>query len=110
MIQWRKIISFDFHHIPKLSIGFNSLNIAKRLTFSNRLFQVTDKYEEEIFSLKDQLREAQARGERLEVNSKQIEASECELKQQVRSLQTRLQEEIENAATKIDHLEVGFSF
>ena len=23
MIQWRKIISFDFHHIPKLSIGFN---------------------------------------------------------------------------------------
>ena len=22
MIQWRKIISFDFHHIPKLSIGF----------------------------------------------------------------------------------------
>ena len=27
MIQWRKIISFDFHHIPKLSIGFkcNSL-------------------------------------------------------------------------------------
>ena len=25
MIQWRKIISFDFHHIPKLSIGFNIL-------------------------------------------------------------------------------------
>ena len=24
MIQWRKIISFDFHHIPKLSIGFNA--------------------------------------------------------------------------------------
>ena len=24
MIQWRKIISFDFHHIPKLSIGFKS--------------------------------------------------------------------------------------
>ena len=23
MIQWRKIISCDFHHIPKLSIGFN---------------------------------------------------------------------------------------
>ena len=23
MIQWRKIISFDFHHMPKLSIGFN---------------------------------------------------------------------------------------
>ena len=23
MIQWKKIISFDFHHIPKLSIGFN---------------------------------------------------------------------------------------
>ena len=23
MIQWRKIISFHFHHIPKLSIGFN---------------------------------------------------------------------------------------
>ena len=23
MIQWRKIISFDFNHIPKLSIGFN---------------------------------------------------------------------------------------
>ena len=22
MIQWRNIISFDFHHIPKLSIGF----------------------------------------------------------------------------------------
>ena len=22
MNQWRKIISFDFHHIPKLSIGF----------------------------------------------------------------------------------------
>ena len=22
MIQRRKIISFDFHHIPKLSIGF----------------------------------------------------------------------------------------
>ena len=25
MIQLRKIISFDFHHIPKLSIGFNHL-------------------------------------------------------------------------------------
>ena len=23
MIQWRKIILFDFHHIPKLSIAFN---------------------------------------------------------------------------------------
>ena len=22
MMQWRKTISFDFHHIPKLSIGF----------------------------------------------------------------------------------------
>ena len=22
-IQWRKIISIDFHHVPKLSIGFN---------------------------------------------------------------------------------------
>ena len=22
IIQWRKIISFDFHHIPNLSIGF----------------------------------------------------------------------------------------
>ena len=26
MIQWRKIISFDFHHIPKLSIAFNPLS------------------------------------------------------------------------------------
>ena len=26
MIQWRKIISFDFHHIPKLSIGFNHIS------------------------------------------------------------------------------------
>ena len=23
MIQWKQTISFDFHHIPKLSIGFN---------------------------------------------------------------------------------------
>ena len=28
MIQWRKIISFDFHHIPKLSIGFNVSSTA----------------------------------------------------------------------------------
>ena len=28
MIQWRKIISFDFHHIPKLPIGFNWLEIS----------------------------------------------------------------------------------
>ena len=30
MIQWRKVISFDFHHIPKLSIGFNDLCIQIR--------------------------------------------------------------------------------
>ncbi|XP_063966882.1 citron rho-interacting kinase-like isoform X2 [Lytechinus pictus] len=70
-----------------------------------KLDKVADKYEEEVFGLKDQLREAQARAERLEVNSKQIEASENDLKQQVRVLQTRLQEEIENAATKIENLE-----
>ena len=29
MIQWRKIILFDFHHIPKLSIGFNFLNSCR---------------------------------------------------------------------------------
>ena len=34
MIQWRKIISFDFHHIPKLSIGFNILKY--RPTFASR--------------------------------------------------------------------------
>ena len=28
MIQWRKVISFDFHHIPKLSIGFNSAELS----------------------------------------------------------------------------------
>ena len=28
MIQWRKIISFDFHHIPKLFIGFNPIPIG----------------------------------------------------------------------------------
>ena len=26
MIQWRKIISYNFHHIPKLSIGFEKLH------------------------------------------------------------------------------------
>ena len=31
MIQWRKIISFDFHHIPKLSIGFKALSIFTSL-------------------------------------------------------------------------------
>ena len=30
MIQWRKI-SFDFHHIPKLSIGFTALSIFTSL-------------------------------------------------------------------------------
>ena len=33
MIQWRKIISFDFYHIPKLSIGFNSFGDAILLNF-----------------------------------------------------------------------------
>ena len=28
IIQWWKIISFDFHHIPKLSIGFNYLCVC----------------------------------------------------------------------------------
>ena len=39
IIQWRKIISFDFHHIPKLSIGFNifwrrALNYVAFYSFS----------------------------------------------------------------------------
>eukprot|EP00057_Strongylocentrotus_purpuratus_P027206 XP_011681680.1 PREDICTED: citron Rho-interacting kinase [Strongylocentrotus purpuratus] len=71
----------------------------------SKLDKVADKYEEEVFTLKDQLRESRARAERSEVNSKQMEASENDLKQQVRVLQTRLQEEIENAATKIENLE-----
>ena len=28
MIQWRKTLSFDFHHIPKLSIGFKRWRIG----------------------------------------------------------------------------------
>ena len=28
MIQLGKIISFDFHHIPKLSIGFNLFTVV----------------------------------------------------------------------------------
>ena len=28
MIQWSKIISSDFHHIPKLSIGFKFMVIT----------------------------------------------------------------------------------
>ena len=24
MIQWKQIIAFNFHHIPKLSIGFKA--------------------------------------------------------------------------------------
>ena len=30
MIQWRKIISFDFHHIPQLSIGFKLKEAAEK--------------------------------------------------------------------------------
>ena len=42
MIQWRKIISYDFHHIPKLSIGFNgSLTHLQALQISMKfLLQV----------------------------------------------------------------------
>ena len=35
MIQWRKIISFDFHHIPKLSIGWYSLTFISGAIFAH---------------------------------------------------------------------------
>ncbi|XP_071493466.1 citron Rho-interacting kinase-like [Diadema antillarum] len=70
-----------------------------------KLDKAADKYEEEIYVLRDKLRQAQVKSERLEVSRQQVEASESELKQQVRTLQTKLQDEVEGAATKIDNLE-----
>ena len=34
MIQWRKIISYDFHNIPKLSIGFKIESAASFIGIS----------------------------------------------------------------------------
>ena len=45
MIQWRKIISFDFHHIPKLSIGFNIFVELEHFIFFNNF----DKYHNLIY-------------------------------------------------------------
>ena len=39
MIHWRKIISFDFHHIPKLSIGFKLLSSIN--TYKSYIYFIT---------------------------------------------------------------------
>ena len=44
MIQCRNIISFYFHHIPKLSIGFNDHGIMK-----NQIIFILEKRRKELF-------------------------------------------------------------
>ena len=48
MIQWRKIISFDFHHIPKLSIGFKLLKLDFFNTFYHNFKNIFFIYNEKV--------------------------------------------------------------
>ena len=45
MIQWRKRISFDFHHIPKLCIGLNDvMNLSKHCRGLTVMFEIVKSY------------------------------------------------------------------
>ena len=52
MIQWRKIISLDFHPIPKLSIGFKHIFVHNIWDHLHNYFNITHRNTHQYHNLK----------------------------------------------------------